>query len=486
MLAYFRQLWDEGFPHPLHIVGGTDIVYHPERLTMGQLVQRDYGAYIRSGKLLLHGKIAPAVLEDKLKSAQVIIVPSIVDNLPYTVIEAMSLGKTVLASVQGGQREMIDDGLNGFLFDHNVPGDFGRRLADILSLTDQQLITIGDAAREKLKSMFDAAKIAEEKLLLLNKIISANKETREFPFLHQEAGTPLEKTNGNGKLSIVVPFYNMGDHIAGCVRSLQTSTYPDKEILIVDDGSTDPQSIAILERLEGEPSVKIYRKKNEGLAETRNFGASRANGEFLAFLDADDRVDPDYYAKAVRVLQQYDNVFFAGSWVSYFGNTRRNWVGYSPQPPYILVHNTLNSSGLIYKKQAFCRAGLNDRLVDYGLEDYESIISLMAAGYNGVALPEFLFHYQVRKNSMFRKLTRGKLLYSYKYIAEKHAAYYAKFAPGVTNLLNANGPGFDYDNPTFEVSVHSRQELSSRWLTGIKALVKKNATLKRIALKFIK
>jgi hypothetical protein len=87
---------------------------------------------------------------------------------------------------------------------------------------------------------------------------------------------------------------------------------------------------------------------------------------------------------------------------------------------------------------------------------------------------------------MFRKVTREKLLYSYKYITEKHAAYYAKFAPGVIHLLNANGPGYLFDNPTFGVVIHTTPENRSRWMVLAKSLIKKNKLLKRVALKIIK
>ncbi len=81
---------------------------------------------------MLHGKIKPEFIEKELHSAHVIVVPSIVDNLPYVVIESMALGKVVLASVQGGQREMIDHGVSGFLFDHNIEGDFEEKLQQVL------------------------------------------------------------------------------------------------------------------------------------------------------------------------------------------------------------------------------------------------------------------------------------------------------------------------------------------------------------------
>jgi glycosyltransferase involved in cell wall biosynthesis len=480
LFAYFKKLWDNGFVHPLHIIGGTDIVYHPEQLTMGQLATRQYGKYIKDGLLCFHGKIQPAAIAHELHSAHVIIVPSIVDNLPYVVIEAMALGKIVLASVQGGQREMISHGVNGFLFDHTITGDFEEKLQLILSLSDEKIAAIGNAAKEKVAMMYDPVSIGRQKLQLLNQIIHSKSTTTYFPFLYQTEYKPV-KSNGT-LLSVVIPYYNMGKYIVECVESVKASAYPDIEILIINDGSTDQESLTILQQLEQTKGVKVYNKPNEGLADTRNYGARQATGDWLAFLDADDKVTPDYYEKALRVLKQYDNVFFAGSFVQYFEETNRKWITYTPQPPYALVHNPVNSSGLVYKKAAFLEAGMNDKKVDYGLEDYESVIHLLSRGYNGIVLPEFLFHYRVRHDSMIRKITREKLLYSYKYIADKHSPYYTTFASQINNLLNANGPGFLFDNPTFAVKVVANAETNNWLLLKLKAFIKKNKMLKQLAL----
>lgn len=482
LLAYFKNLWDTGFKHPLHIVGGTDIVYHPEQLTMGQLVNRKYEKYINNGLLLLHGKIKPSSIEAELNSAHVIVVPSIVDNLPYVVIECMALGKVVLASVQGGQREMIDHGINGFLFNHTIAGDFEDKLQLILSLSDEKIAAIGNAAREKVAATYTPALISRQKLTFLNGVIKTQQTnpTTTYPFLYQNEYIPVT-SNGN-LLSVVIPYYNMGKYIKECVQSVKASTYPDIEILIINDGSTDPESLTILKQLEQTDGIKVFNKPNEGLADTRNYGAMKATGDWLAFLDADDMVTPGYYEKALRVLKKYKNVFFVGSFVQYFGDTNQKWATYTPQPPYALVHNPVNSSGLVYKKAAFLAAGQNDKKVDYGLEDYESVVHLLSKGYNGIVLPEFLFRYRVRRDSMIRKITREKLLYSYKYIAEKHSSYYTTFATQINNLLNANGPGYLFDNPTFAVSVVTNAESNNWLIRKAKALIKKNKTLKKIAL----
>jgi glycosyltransferase involved in cell wall biosynthesis len=506
LLAYFRELWDEGFPHALHIIGGTDIIYHPERLTMGQWVEREYKKYIDTGFLQLHGKISPDETAHSLRDAHVIIFPSIVDNLPYVVMEAMSLGKTVLASRQGGQREMIEEGVDGFLFDHNEPDSFSRQLLAILALSDAALEQIGLNAQSSVRHHYDPTHILPAKMALLEPLVGPGRSSakpslsaavpplprRHFPFLHQEAFTPLPSPAGS-LLSVVIPYYNMGAYIEKCVHSVLASGYPSIEILIIDDGSTEKDSLEKLRQLaspnwlsagisgNNTRNISILHQKNAGLANSRNKGALAAKGDFLAFLDADDKVDPAYYEKAIRALQFNENVFFAGSWVQFFGDSYALWPSFTPQPPYALVHNPLNSSGLVYKKAAFLAEGLNDKKADYGLEDYASVVGMLSHGLNGVVLPEALFHYRVRRGSMFRHVTREKFMFSYKYILEQNKPYYTKFAAGIINLLNANGPGYQFDNPSFGVQVSTTVEKDGLLIRQLKSVIKKSEKLKRIA-----
>ncbi len=493
LLAYFGRLWGDGFPHALHCIGGTDIVFHPEMKTMGQLVKKKYKKYIDRRLLQLHGKISPEGIASSLSDAQVIVVPSLVDNLPYTVMEAMSLGKVVLASRQGGQREMIEDGVDGFLFNNDEPESFGRKLSDILALTDEKLEEMGLRAQRSVNDHYDPARILQAKLALIESLAGMPTSERRFPFLHQEKFLPVPPET-NQLLSVVIPYYNMGNWIEECVQSVVASGYPFIEILIVDDGSTEKNGLEKLERLArpGIPtnggentrmrSIMVIRQENGGLANSRNRGALAAKGDFLAFLDADDKVFPDYYEKAIRALQYAGNVFFAGCWVQYFGDSDDLWPVFTPQPPYALVHNPVNSSSMVYKKAAFLAAGLNDKKTEYGMEDYGSVVSMMRHGYNGIVLPEALFYYRVRKGSMFRQVNREKFIYSYKYILEQHTAYYTKFASQIINLLNANGPGYQFDNPSFGVDVTTIVEKDNFLIRKLKAVVKKNGGLKRLAL----
>lgn len=482
LLEYFATLWDEGFPHPLQIVGGTDIVFHPEQRTMGQLLQIKYKDYETRGLLQFTGSISPDWIKDTLQYAHIVIVPSIVDNMPYVVLEAMSLGKVVLASIQGGQSEIIEEGRTGFLFDHNDPPSFARGLTRILSLSPDEIQEIGANASKKIHTQYSYPAIGPQKLDLLYGMIKEPLPTRHFPFVHQEPFMITEPTSPTPLLTIVVPYHNMGAYIKECLASLFNTTYPHKEIIVIDDGSTDKHSIRVLDELMSDRRLTIIRQKNQGLASVRNYGAAIANGTWLAFLDADDKVATTYYEKAINILQQKDNVFFVGAWTQYFGDSRQLWPTFTPQPPYALVHNPLNSSSLVYKRAAFLAGGLNDKRVDYGLEDYDSVISMMRHGFNGVTIPEPLFFYRVRKDSMFRKATREKLLYSNRYIADKHSDYFTRFATQVIHLLNANGPGYQFDNPTFGVHPTTVQDKDAKLTRHLKTVVKKSPRLKKLAL----
>jgi glycosyltransferase involved in cell wall biosynthesis len=486
LLKRFAGLWDKGFSHPLHMIGGTDIVYHPAMKTMGELVKEQYGGYITKGLLQLHGKITPDAISTSLSDAHLVIVPSIVDNMPYVVMEAMSMGKVVLVSAQGGQAEMVEEGLSGFVFDHDDPFSFEKQLNAILAMTDEGIQQMGHNAARRIKERYGYETVASQKTAFIEQLVTGDGSTKHFPFLYQQPIQELPLAMSGESLSIVVPYYNMHAYIDECISSLQESTYQPAEILVINDGSTAAETDSKLAAIAAMPDVTVMNIPHAGLAAARNFGALAARGGFLAFIDPDDKVHPSYYEKAIALLRKKQNVFFVGAWVQYFENSQRIWPSFTPQPPYALVHNPVNSSSLVYKKAAFLKGGLNDAKTDYGLEDYESMVSMLQHGYNGVILPETLFYYRVRTGSMFRDITRAKLLYSNGYITQKHHDYYNRFATDIINLLNANGPGYLYDNPTFATTVTVKGNTGSALVSRLKSFIKKNEPLKKMALQLLK
>lgn len=113
-------------------------------------------------------------------------------------------------------------------------------------------------------------------------------------------------------LSLVIPVYNVAPYLPRCLESLAALSPAADEIVVVDDGSTDdcPHILAgFASRL---PQMRVIRQENGGLSAARNRGLDAASGKYLAFVDADDFVEPDAYAEALDQAEacQLDMVLF--------------------------------------------------------------------------------------------------------------------------------------------------------------------------------
>ena len=98
------------------------------------------------------------------------------------------------------------------------------------------------------------------------------------------------------KISVIVPVYNVENYLKKCLDSLVEQTLKDIEIIIINDGSTDNSAKIINQYVEKYPKlIKAYSKKNGGLSSARNYGISKANGEYIGFVDSDDYVDKNMY-----------------------------------------------------------------------------------------------------------------------------------------------------------------------------------------------
>lgn len=89
-------------------------------------------------------------------------------------------------------------------------------------------------------------------------------------------------------ISVIVPIYNTGKYLVECVESLRKQTYSNIEIILVDDGSTDASIEICDEFAEKDSRVKVFHKKNEGVAVARNFGIQQSNGQYVVIVDSDD------------------------------------------------------------------------------------------------------------------------------------------------------------------------------------------------------
>lgn len=107
-------------------------------------------------------------------------------------------------------------------------------------------------------------------------------------------------------VSIIIPVYNAEQYVEQAIISALEQTWPNKEIIIIDDGSTD-NSLATAKQFENK-GVNILTQQNMGASAARNKGLAQAKGTYIQFLDADDMLSADKIASQVKVLNGSDNL----------------------------------------------------------------------------------------------------------------------------------------------------------------------------------
>ncbi len=224
------------------------------------------------------------------------------------------------------------------------------------------------------------------------------------------------------QVSVVITCYNYGKYLEEAIDSVLRSTFADIEIIVVNDGSTDPYTLQVLSELQ-KPKTRVIHQANRGASAARNAGTREARGQYIYSLDADDKIRPTLLARAVAVLNKRPKVGFVSCWLRAFGK-RQFVVTYRPYSFYRLLFQNIMVSGSMFRKIAWEQVGgYDERLVGY--EDWEFWISLGAKGWLGYIIPKPLFLYRKHEESKTR-ISRIMHRNLKQLIREKHADLYTE------------------------------------------------------------
>ena len=119
--------------------------------------------------------------------------------------------------------------------------------------------------------------------------------------------------------SFIIPVYNSEQYLNECIESILRIQL-NKEIIFVDDGSTDSSSFLCEEFVRNYSFIKYYRKENGGAASARNVGLEKSNGEFIVFVDSDDTLDSKWYEIISSVIDIDTDLFVYGMSFDYYNN----------------------------------------------------------------------------------------------------------------------------------------------------------------------
>jgi len=116
-------------------------------------------------------------------------------------------------------------------------------------------------------------------------------------------------------VSIIIPAYNSGKYLDETIQSAMQQTWPNKEVIIVDDGSAD-NSLEIAKKYQND-RVRVFGQANKGASGARNRGLKEAKGDYIQFLDADDLLAPDKIEKQLKAIGNDPNTMAYGALVRF-------------------------------------------------------------------------------------------------------------------------------------------------------------------------
>jgi glycosyltransferase involved in cell wall biosynthesis len=178
-------------------------------------------------------------------------------------------------------------------------------------------------------------------------------------------------------VSIVIPNYNCGEFISECLISAINQTYPNKEIIVIDDGSTD-DSVHVLSIFKDQ--IHLIQTTNRGAAAARNLGISMAKGEFIAFLDSDDSWELDKISLQIKKMidENCDLVYCSANVVTQGESVKKvNVAEYDGDCyPYFLRFPTkaiiiLGCSGAVIRSSRIESSGMFDETFAGSAEDWD-------------------------------------------------------------------------------------------------------------------
>ena len=201
----------------------------------------------------------------------------------------------------------------------------------------------------------------------------------------------------NPLVSVVIPCYNYGKYIEEAIDSVLAQTWHDFEIIVVDDGSNEPETLQVLDSLQ-KPKTRVLRQENLKLPAARNRGIGAAKGKYICCLDADDTIAPTYLEKCVYRLET-DDLDICGSWQQNFENETETLVPGNFSLEALLESNRMINAA-VFRRSLWRKTGGYDEKMTDGYEDWEFWIRMAAAGAKATVIAEPLFFYRKHGPSM--------------------------------------------------------------------------------------
>lgn len=213
-------------------------------------------------------------------------------------------------------------------------------------------------------------------------------------------------TTGQPLVTIGIAHYNLGRYLPETVASIAAQNYPNLDVVVIDDGSTEPNSQDTFTRLERKyPAFRFLRQANAGIGATRNRCLREARGEFFIPVDADNVARPEMVERFVSALQHNPDVSAMSCYYIAFDDAGNQlYAGRPTGGPHTLaaVRNVYGDANAIFRTADL--RNIDGYETDRGTscEDWELFVKLVSAGRRVDVVPDHLFQYRHRGDGFSR------------------------------------------------------------------------------------
>ena len=336
------------------------------------------------------------------RASDALLMTSVFEGVPYTIYEALAMGLPVVAPALAGNVELLD-GVGGTLIE---PRDDAQAYADALAAlagNDELRARTSAEGRDRVRTQFNLAQMSRAHEALYDELIERRQERgalpqaprREPPYLVEPITLAPRATRDQPLVSVIVPCFNHGIYLPACLAAIQAQEYPEIEIIVVDDASTDPETRTTIEALDKAADVRVIcREKNGGPSRARNMAIDVARGRFILPVDADNLLLPGAIAMLVEQLQTAgEQVGFVYPAVEYFG-TRTDLF----EPPdwdlHILRHGNYCDTCSLFDRGIFDAGIRFDAEIKLGHEDWDLFLRIAERGVEGIRSREPVIRYR--------------------------------------------------------------------------------------------
>lgn len=221
-------------------------------------------------------------------------------------------------------------------------------------------------------------------------------------------------------VSIIIPCYNHSNFIRETIDSVLKQSYENLEIIIVNDGSDDIQTLEVLDSIKN-PIIKILNQENTGPSVARNNALKLSIGEYMVPLDADDLICHETIMDSVKIMESDSKTGVVYGNCKYFGEREYMLKVKNVDKRNLLKGNTIALCSVIRKKAFDETGGFDEQLSRKGLEDWDMWMMMIEKGWKFHYINKTMFNVRVLNNSQTYAVANKNLDEIKSYIYKKHS-----------------------------------------------------------------